>query len=675
MENKGISGKLRIRLRICLGAVLALIFLLSLRLGYQMIIKGDEYATLAIKQQTSDSVVSAARGRIVDRNFNDLAISASSNTVWVRPASIRSQGADEKTQEANKLLSIKQLAETLDMSEEAVSEVIESESKLLRLKKYVDEETVTTLRELKLPGIEISPSPRRYYPNGAFLSQVLGIINDDNVGTGGLELQYNSALSGLDGRWISNKDNKRNSLAYGVDSYYAPKDGSTLWSSIDQTVQKIVTQKLAKALIDCKADRAMCIIMDPSNGDILAMAQTDDFDPNYPRAPLSGEEAYFDTLSQADRVYYWNQMWRNFNICDVYEPGSTFKLITTSIALEQGVTYMEDSFYCAPVTIADYTLKCWYYPKSHGRENLYQAVENSCNPAMISLAKRLGAEKFYTGIESFGLTEKTGIDFPGEASNILQPRNPVGLATMSYGQGIAITPISLVTAVGSIANQGFLMQPRLVKGLIDPDGNIIQEFAPVCKSRTISEQTSKEVLSIMEKVVSEGGGGKAKIPGYRIGGKTGTASKPIAGGYSETDVFASFIGVAPIDDPKIVILVIVDTPRGILYGSNTAAPCAHDIMEEVLPYLGVQPEYSDADLKALKKGKVTVPDLIGKSGETAAGILGGKGLQVQLCNDIDSGTEIVVKDQYPKAGTSVVSGSYVTLYYDVSIKPEATEDE
>lgn len=632
-----------------------------------MIIRGDEYATLAIKQQTSDSVVAATRGRIVDRNFNDLAISATSNTIWLRPASVRSQGEDDKSCEANALLSIKQLAELLEMKEGDVAAVVNSGSKLLRLKKYVNDETVDKLRELHIPGIEIVQSPRRYYPNGAFLSHVLGMINDDNVGTGGLELQYNSALSGLDGRWITNKDNKKNSLAYGVDSYYAPKDGSTLWSTTDQTIQKIVTQKLAQVVIDCKADRAMCIIMDPSNGDVLAMAQTDDFDPNDPRSPLEGEEAYFETLSGDQKLYYWNQMWRNFNICDVYEPGSTFKLITTSLALENGVTYMEDRFYCAPVKIAEYTLKCWYYPRSHGSENLYQAVENSCNPAMITLAKRLGVERFYAGVESFGLTEKTGIDFPGEASNILQARNLVGLATMSYGQGIAITPISLVTAVSSIANKGFLMQPRLVKGLVDADGNVIEEFEPVCKSRTISEQTSKEVLTIMEKVVSEGGGGKAKIPGYRIGGKTGTASKPVPGGYSDTDVFASFIGVAPIEDPKFVILVIVDTPRGILYGSNTAAPCAHDIMEEVLPYLGVQPNYSDADLKALKKGKVTVPDLTGKSGEAAAGILGGKGLLMQLGSEIDSSADIIVKDQYPKAGTSVVSGSYVTVYYDVAV--------
>ncbi len=636
-----------------------------------MIIKGEEYSVMAVKQQTSDSVVSATRGRIVDRNKNDLAISSIAYTIWVRPASVRGSGADESENEATTLLHIRQLAETLEMEEEDVESIVRSESKLLRLKKYVDSDTADAVRAFSIYGVEITEDAKRYYPNGAFLSQVLGMTNDDNEGTGGLELQYNSVLSGLDGRWITNKDNKRNSLAYGVNEYYEAQNGATLWSTVDQTIQKIVTQKIAQAVIDCKAQRAMCIIMDPNTGDILAMAQTEDYDPNNPRDPLAGDEEDFEMMTTEQQVAYWNKNWRNFNICDVYEPGSTFKLITTSIALENGVTNMNDTFYCKPVTVADYTLKCWYYPLSHGKENLYQAVENSCNPAMITLAQKLGLERFYTGIESFGLTEKTGIDFPGEGSNILQGYNQVGLATMSYGQGIAITPISLVTAIGSIANEGYLMQPRLVKGLLDEDGNVIEEFEPVVKSRTISEQTADEVLSIMEKVVNEGGSGKAKIPGYRIGGKTGTASKPEGGGYSDTDVFASFIGVAPIDDPQIVILVIVDTPRGILYGSNTAAPCAHDIMEEVLPYLGIQPEYTDADYKTLKKGKVSVPDMTGKTGESSVGVLGGLGLQVQFSPELPANAEIEVIDQYPKAGTSVVTDSYVTLYYNVISSEEA----
>ncbi len=639
-----------------------------------MIIKGEEYAVMAVKQQTSDSVVYATRGRIVDRNLNDLAISATTHTVWVRPEKLRTKGDNEAEQKNNTILAINQLSDILGMEEDDIETIVNSDSKLLKLKKYVEDDVIEELKEAKITGIEYTEDAKRYYPNGAFLSQVLGLTNDDGDGIGGLELYYNSALSGLDGRWITNKDNKKNSLAYGVDKYYDAKDGSTLWLTIDQTIQKIITEKIAQAVVDCNADRAMCMIYDVKTGDILAMAQTGDFDPNTPREPLAEDAEAFASMTSEEQATYLNQMWRNFCINDVYEPGSTFKLITTSLALEYGVTSMNDKFYCKPVTVADYTLKCWYYPQSHGEETLYEAVENSCNPAMIALAQRIGIERYYAGLENFGLTEKTGVDFPGEASNILQSKNIVGLATMSYGQGIAVTPVSLVSAVGSIANNGYLMQPRFVKGLLDSSGEIIEEYEPVIKSRTISEQTSKEVLSIMEKVVSEGGGGKAKIPGYKIGGKTGTANKPIAGGYSDTDVCASFLGVAPIDDPQIVILVIVDTPRGVLYGSSTAAPCAHDILEEVLPYLGIQPNYSDEDYKALKKGKVTVPNLEGKSAESAIGVLGGLGLNVQFSPDLVEGVDAVIIDQFPKAGESVSTGSIVTLYYEGSAAEVAEEE-
>ncbi len=636
-----------------------------------MIIRGEEYSILAIKQQTSDSIVKADRGRIVDRNGNDLAISATTHTVWVRPETLKSQGDDQKEQEANTLLYIRQLATLLDMDEDDVEKSIMSNSKLLKLKKNVEDDVVELVKAAKIPGIEITEDTRRYYPNGLFLSQVLGLTNDDGDGIGGLELQYNSILSGLDGRRITNKDNKRNTLAYGVDKYYEPEDGSTLWLTIDQTIQKIVTEKIAQAVIDCNADRAMCMIYDVNTGDILAMAQTEDFDPNYPRKPLEKDEEAFENMTPEAQAIYLNQMWRNFCINDVYEPGSTFKLITTSLALEYGVTYMTETFNdCRPVKVADQELKCWYYPLSHGQETLYEAVENSCNPVMIKLAQRIGLDRYYEGLNNFGLTEKTGVDYPGESGNILQRKNSVGLATMSYGQGIAVTPVSLVVAVGSIANDGYLMQPRFVKGVLDSEGNVVEEYDPIIKSRTISEQTSQDVLSIMEKVVSEGGGGKAKIPGYKIGGKTGTATKPVAGGYSDTDVFASFLGVAPIDNPQIAILVIVDTPRGVLYGSNTAAPCAHDILAEVLPYLGVHPEYTEADLKALNKGKVTVPNLTGKDCENAIGIIGGLGLEVQMSPEKTTTYDAVVIDQYPKAGTQVATRSYVTLYYEETIPEE-----
>ena len=399
------------------------------------------------------------------------------------------------------------------------------------------------------------------------------------------------------------------------------------------------------------------------------MAQTGEYDLNNPREGITDEDkAYLETASESEKVAYWNKLWRNFCVCDTYEPGSTFKLITTSIGLETGATKMNEKFYCNGfIKVADAVLKCWDYPNKHEEETLQEAVENSCNPVMATIASRIGLTKFYEGLDTFGLTEKTGIDFPGESYNILQSKStagPVGLATMSYGQGIAVTPISLVTAVSSLANEGLLMQPRLVKTIYDSQGNLVEEFEPTIKSRSVSKQTADDVLSIMEMVVSEGGGGKAKIAGYRIGGKTGTASKPLdTGGYSDTDVYASFIGVAPIDDPKFVILVIVDTPQGVKYGSSTAAPCAKAIMEEVLPYMEVAPSYTASELKSIQSKQTTVPSLTGKSVEDAIGILAGRELEYALSPECEDYTQMVVEDQYPRAGATVDKNTEVVLYY------------
>ena len=296
-----------------------------------------------------------------------------------------------------------------------------------------------------------------------------------------------------------------------------------------------------------------------------------------------------------------------------------------------------------------------------------EAVQNSCNPVFIQLAQRMGLDKYYEGLELFGLMEKTGIDFPGEGNNILQKKDtagPVGLATMSYGQGIAVTPINLLTAVSAIGNDGKLMQPRLVKALVDSDGNTVQEFQPEVVRQVISKQTAEEMCDIMESVVSVGGGGNAKVAGYRIGGKTGTANKPVAGGYSD-DTYSSFIGLAPMDDPQVAILLIVDTPQGVKYGSQTAAPGVQLILEDTLRYLNIQPTYTEEELKAMESNMVTVPDLTGESVDDALGILGGQKLKANLSlnENLGNAGEVVV-DQYPKPGERVEKASTITVYYD-----------
>lgn len=675
MKTHSTTHNSRFRILIVFFLISLAFFGLAIRLGYHMIYKSEEYSNKAVRQQTSDSVVSAVRGSILDRNGNELAISATSYTIWVRPASVLANGKDDNEILVNSQNEARSLAALLDMEYDTVYETITSEKKLVKLAKYVDLDTANKIRNEYFSGVEITEVASRYYPLNTFCCHIIGNINDDNNGLSGLELYYNNKLQGINGRWVTNKDNKKNALAFGTSRYYDAQDGYTYVTTIDENIQYIVEKKLAECQERTKSDRVMCIVMDPKTAEILAMAQTPVFDLNDPRAALSEEDQLLlDAMTDEEKVRYWNRLWRNFNVCDVYEPGSTFKLITTSIALDNGVTYPGETFQCTPQKVADWTLNCWYAPRSHGTETLAQAVQNSCNPVMIQLAKRLGLENYFAGVDAFGLNEKTGIDFPAEGSNILQSINtagPVGLATMSYGQGIAVTPISLITAISSIANGGYLMQPHLIKEIRDSQGNVVETIKPVVKSRPISEQTAQEVLSIMESVVSEGGAGTAKVSGYRIGGKTGTANKPENGGYSATDVYGSFVGVAPIEDPQLAVLVLCDTPKGILYGSQTAAPTAGEIFRELFRYLNIQPNYSEAELAAINAGKCAVPDVTGQSVEDAIGTLAARGLGYVLAPEQNLPAVMVVTDQYPRAGEELSKGESVTLYYEVI----ALEDE
>ena len=668
-KRKNLTGITRTRLLV-LFVLIALCFtVLAVRLGYHMIIMGDEYSQQATIQQTSDKIVSAARGSILDRNGGELAISATANTIWLRPYEITGNGKTDEEKEANLVYECKTLADILELEYNFVYETATSEKRLVKLAKNVSTATADIIRGEKLKGIEIIEDAKRYYPLGSFASQILGSTTDDNVGLTGIESYYNRYLAGINGRWIMSKDGSSNEIIYGMDKYYSAEDGSSIVLTIDENIQYIVEQKIQETKEKTEAARVMCMLQDPKTGEILAMAQTDEYDPNDPRKPSDPEIlAAFANMTEEEQLAYWNKMWRCFCVSDTYEPGSTFKLITTSIALDAGVTYLDDIFYCnGKLHVADWDLKCAVYPGNHGKQTLVQAVGNSCNPAMITLVQRLGFTKYYDGLDAFCLTERTGVDYPGEGYNILQKRSdagPVGLATMAYGQGIAVTPIGLVTAISSLANDGKLMQPHFVKEIRSADGETVMQIAPVVKSISVSEQTAQDMLGIMEEVIDEGGGTNAKIAGYRIGGKTGTANKPVPGGYSETDVYASFIGIAPIDDPKFTILVIIDTPKGVISGGKTAAPAAREIMQEVLRYMNINPNYTEQEIKKLNKTRVEVPAITGYSLEDAIGILAGKELEYQLSPAGEFYGNLVIVDQYPKAGSEVSKGTVVTLYHE-----------
>lgn len=641
---------------------------LSFRVGWVQIVNGDEYSKKALESQTRDVPIPAKRGVIYDRNGKELAVSAVTFSIWARP---------DKVRNASKMLSAEEsisktsefLAKQLDMETSEVEDIINQERALVKVAKYVEKDVADTIRQKGLSGIEIAEDVKRYYPLGSFAAQVLGSVTDDNNGLAGLELKYNQYLSGVPGRWIKNTDVNGNSLAYGMEKYYHAEDGLNLVLTIDEVIQHYVEKALDTVQQNTKADRVMCIMMDPKTGDVLAMAMTPDYDPNNPRVPIDPEKAaYVETLSDSEKLKYWNTMWRNPMVSDTYEPGSTFKLLTTSMALEDQITTLNEKFVgVGNIIVAGTRLRCWRYYRPHGVETLVEAVGNSCNPVFAELALRLGIDKYYQYLELFGIKDKTGIDYPGEGYAILQNKEtagPVGLATMGYGQGIAVTPIQLVTAVSCFGNDGKLMQPRLVKALTDSDGNVVEEFDTKVVRQVVSSKTAEEMRLIMESVVANGGGGTAKVPGFRVGGKTGTANKAKNGGYSQ-ETYSSFIGMAPMDNPKVSILLVVDNPKGIKFGSLTAAPGVKLILEDTLRYLNIQPSYTQEEEAQMSSGKAIVPDVTVKTFDEAIGILAGMSLTYTISPALEQGEslgDLEVIDQYPKAGEKISTGGKIYLY-------------
>ena len=618
-----------------------------------------------MEQQTRDTPIEAERGSIYDTNGNELAVSVTCYTIWARPTDVKS-GKTEKEKNTKIENVAKTLSENLGMEYEEVQKLITKEQSIVKIKKGVDKDVADKIRDAKLPGIEIAEDSKRDYPLGAFASHTIGSVTDDNTGLSGLELQYNTYLSGVAGRWINYTDTSGNRLSYGEEKYYQAEDGYSVVTTLDQVIQHYTEKALDQVMEKTSADRVMAIVMDPKTGDILSMAQTPDFDLNNPKEPTSDtEKKKLAAMSDSDKVSYWNKMWRNSLISDVYEPGSTFKLLTTAIALEEGAATPNSTYNCTgSVNVAGQTIHCWRTGRPHGHQNLQEAVGNSCNPVFVQLATKVGIDKFYDHLGTFGITGTTGIDFPGETTALLQGKEdagPVGLATIGFGQGIAVTPIQLITAVCSFGNEGKLMKPRLVKELKDSDGNTVKTFDTEVVRQTVSKETADEMCEIMSFVVDSGGGGTFKIDGYNVGGKTGTANKPKAGKYSD-ETYSSCIAMAPMDDPKVAVLLIVDNPKGVKYGGVVAGPGAKQILSDTLRYMNVSPskesqEKSDSE-------KIEIPDVAGLNASEAIGILEGKGLSYDMDEDVAAKEDFIVSEQYPAAGTKVKKGSKIYLYND-----------
>ena len=655
------------RRRIAIGFIIIALLLIALvfRVAWIQIVDAEELSQKAIDQQTKDTPIEAKRGTIYDRNGKELATSTTCYTLWARPSQIKLKDGQERPDSEIKVFA-QEIADIIDGDASDVHADLTKNQALVRVAKYLEKNTADKLRALQITGIELSEDNKRYYPLGNFASQVLGSVNDDNMGRTGIELQYDQYLSGVSGRWVKNTDLLGNELVKGAEEYHEAQDGLNVIMTLDEAIQYYVEKALEKGMEKTKAKRIMCLVMDPKTGDILASATTPGFDPNEAAQPLAKDKKKYEKMSAEEKNKYLFSLWRNPLVSDTYEPGSTFKLITSSSAIEEKVINDNTTFNCSgSFSVAGVRLHCWT-SGAHGTQTIRQAIGNSCNPALAKVASLLGKTRFYKYLDLYGITDKTGVDYPGEAGAIVQSLEnvgPVELATIGYGQGISVTPIQLLTAVNAIGNDGVLLQPRYVKALTDSEGKIVESYEPVVVRKVISAATAKKMRSIMQYVVDEGGGGNARIAGYRVGGKTGTANKINAGtGKYGKNYYSSFIGMAPMDDPQISILVVVDSPKGSYYGSMVAAPIAKDILTDALRYLNVTPKYSKSEKNSLQSGYTTVPNVVGKEFSEAVGIIGGKDLKYSRPKSAQDDDDFTVVDQYPKAGTKVKKNAVVYLY-------------
>ncbi len=663
MVKINISTKKRIR--IILFVVLLIIILLITKIGYIQLINGKELSEMAYEQQTLDRIINPKRGIIYDSTGQVLAQSSTVETVTVNPGNIEKKDKEKVAKKLSEIFELdyeKTLKKVSKRSSiETIIKKIDKE-KANELRKWMEEENITT-------GINIDEDTKRYYPNNNLASQIIGFCGSDNQGLDGIEAKYDKVLSGTKGAIKRHADAKGGEIGEEGETYVAAVNGNDLVLTIDINIQSIVEKYLKEACIDNKCtDGGNIVVINPQNGDILAMATYPDYNLNNPYEAYTDElKGIWDTMEQTEQTKSLQSVWRNRAITDTYEPGSTFKTITASAAIEEGLVTDIDKqgqFTCTGgIEVAGVRIKCWRYYRPHGPESLRLALMNSCNPIFIGLGQKMGVHTYYSYLQKFGLLEKTGIDLPGEAGSIFLAENkmgPVELATVSFGQRFEITPIQLVTAVSSIVNGGNLVQPKVVKAIIDSQTGEKTEIETKIKSQTISKETSEKVLSMMESVVAEGTGKNAKVAGYRIGGKTGTSED----GVNTQKYVTSFLGVAPIENPQVVVLVTLYNPTGEggHQGGGVAAPVGGQVFSEILPYLEVSQGNKD-EIEQIEQ--IQVPNIEGLSLKEAEKSVKEFGLELNIENnseEIDKENTIVV-EQTPKEGITVNKGSKVYAKY------------
>lgn len=665
-EPIGPTRKMRNRLFIIVVPIVFVLFTVVLgNLVNISIVNGSYYQGLATQQQLRDVSVSANRGVIYDRNMNVIAKNIQVWTVYLSPADI------EKEEERQEIaLGLSRILSEYTDYETVYQKTLKTnyyEVVVKKIEKDIADEVRAFVSESGLSGIHLIEDTKRFYPNGKFASSVIGFTGDDNQGLYGVEAQYDEELSGTSGRIVALKNAKGSDMPYSYETYYEAEDGNSLVLTLDETIQHYLEQSLEEAVATHQVEnRAAGIAMNVNTGEILAMATYPDFDLNDPFtltdqtlaeqiSAITDDDERRSALSAAREA-----QWKNKAITELYEPGSVFKIVTGSAALEEDKVSLDSSFHCdgfIRVEGLPNPMKCWR-TSGHGSQNFVGAMINSCNPAFVTIGQSLGVDTFADYVREFGFMEKTGIDLPGEENSIVYRAEQMGiveLASTSFGQSNKITPIQMITAMAAIVNGGDLVTPYMVSQVLDSDGNVVSTTEPQIKRQVISEETSETMRSVLEQVVSANGGSNAYIPGYRIGGKSGTAQK--LDNEDDSAYISSFAAFAPADDPEIAVLIIVDTPRGgQIYGSVVAAPAVSSMLKQTLPYLGVQQEYTEEELANVETG---VPNVVKSDVLSAQSTLTGVGLESRV---IGEGTTVV--SQVPARGTSVPGGSTVILYTD-----------
>ncbi len=708
-----IKNRMRLLMTLCMLLFVGLIVVL----GVRQFIQGPKLKAEAEEQQTRDNKIASKRGDIYDRNMNVLATSGTAERISINPKLIHQTEekaredkakAEEKAKKEGTAAGefpdinltekvVATLTTELGVSEEWLrTQLAKTDRVFIEVKANVEKSIADKVREKDLVGIEFTGDTKRYYPNGSLACHLIGFVGKDGQGLEGLENILDDELSGTAGRIISAKSAGNGEMPFKYETYEAAKDGNNVILTIDKTIQQIVENHLQTAYEENKlGNGGAAIVMNPKTGEIYAMAVAPSYDlGNYNEITDPSLLAQVDKVMNKHNAEYAEaqqriadgeaekgdedikemtydeayaevrtKMWRNKAVVDTYEPGSTFKTVTASAALEEDVVSLDDTFVCTgSKTVSDTLIHCWK-EGGHGSETFVDGIKNSCNPVFMEVGARLGAKNFYKYFEAFGLTEKTNFLIPGETVGYYYDLNglgPVQLATSAFGQSFTVTPLQMVRAVSAVVNGGYLMEPHIVKAYTDSDGNILETVDPVVVRRVISQQTSDTMRDVLEKVVSEGGGSGAYVKGYRIGGKTGTSEKlPRGSGLT----VASFVGFAPADDPEIVCLVILDEPmNGMTFGGQVAAPVGGKIIEETLKYLGYEPQYTDEDETT---AKIPVPSVTGKKADEAKADITSIGLKAV----VKGSGETVVK-QIPSPGVDLHSDSVVLLYTE---EPEENE--